>query len=161
LLDLKWRYIPRFMYNFNMLYYVLFLVLLSIYSYELATAGNELSREILKELIENNNLDESGEPLTNETNYVINLSDHAEHVYYSTNNSLLFSALMFMIVMSLIKEAFQLLILEGFSYFTSLQNIAELLTYTLAIISLLSHNYNLKAAYGSLSILFAFLVFPL
>ena len=30
LLDLKWRHIPRLMYNFNMLYYIVFLILLSV-----------------------------------------------------------------------------------------------------------------------------------
>ncbi len=35
LLDLKWRYIPRLMYNFNMLYYIFFLVLLSVICLEL------------------------------------------------------------------------------------------------------------------------------
>ena len=39
LLDLKWRWIPRFVYYFNLLFYLTFLILLSIYSVELASFG--------------------------------------------------------------------------------------------------------------------------
>lgn len=95
----------------------------------------------------------------NET--AIDLNDFDDELAYQTNNKFIFMTLMIFLIASLIKEAFQFLVLEGFSYFSSLQNIAEMLTYTLSIISLVSTNYNIKAAYGSLAILFAFLVFPL
>jgi hypothetical protein len=86
---------------------------------------------------------------------------HGYDLSYQTENKIAFTILMIFLISSIVKEAFQFLILEGFSYFSSLQNLAELTTYTLAIVSLVSTNYNIKAAYGSLAILFAFLVFPL
>lgn len=149
-----------------------------IYAIELANVGTEFAQEIrMNQMGVSTDYDddgggggggESNQTLTtnfspagfdNET--AINLGDFEDELAYQTSNKFIFMSLMIFLISSLIKEAFQFLVLEGFSYFSSLQNIAEMLTYTLSIISLVSTNYNIKAAYGSLAILFAFLVFPL
>lgn len=145
-----------------------------MYSIELANVGTEFSNEIRAHIMSGGNEDYDDDddglllsssalpPLRYVNNTpLINLSDFEDELAYQTSNKLIFMALMIFLISSIIKEAFQFLVLEGFSYFSSLQNIAEMLTYTLSIISLVSTNYNVKAAYGSLAILFAFLVFPL
>ena len=53
-----------------------------------------------------------------------------------------------------------MIFLDGFSYFLSLQNTLEILTYITSLISLASRNYYTQSSYGSIAVLFAFIVFP-
>jgi hypothetical protein len=63
-------------------------------------------------------------------------------------------------VVQLFKEICQVIFLDGFSYFLSLQNTLEILTYITSLISLESRNYYTQSSYGSIAVLFAFIVFP-
>jgi uncharacterized BrkB/YihY/UPF0761 family membrane protein len=54
-----------------------------------------------------------------------------------------------------------MLIIEGLAYFVSMENVLEMITYGLTLSSLLSDDYSDKSSYGSVAVLFAFLVFPL
>ncbi|RNA08852.1 transient receptor potential cation channel subfamily A member 1 -like protein [Brachionus plicatilis] len=131
LLHLKWRIIPRCAFYLNLIIYLIFMLLYSFYSIELSKFG---SYQLMK---------------VNSTNQTI----HIESVYY-LSSPIYFSLLIF-------KETFQIFFLDGLSYFLSLQNLIELFTYILAVLSLFSGNYNMQSSYASIAVLFAFIVFPL
>ena len=140
LLHLKWRFIPRFAFYFNLTFYLFFMLLFSVYSVNLSQFGalNMYNK-------------------SNSTNDI-----HVDHSL--TNNvrhSSLFFFLMIFLTMQLIRELFQLVFLDGISYFTSYQNLIEILTYVTSMVSLVSTNYSIQSAYGSVAVLCAFLLFPL
>ncbi len=153
LLDLKWKLLPRFAFYFNVFFYVIFLILMSIYSVELANVGMEFYNDYKSLLndLDNNSL--SNETLSDEKD-IFNL------VYYSPN-TLLMTSIIIIIVFNIMKEMFQLILVDGLSYFVSMQNLIELLTYFFSLASIFSNNYANKSAHSSMAILFAFLVFPL
>ena len=65
-----------------------------------------------------------------------------------------------LILVQLFKELCQIVFLDGFSYFLSLQNTIEILTYITSLVSLASRNYYTQSSYGSIAVLLAFIVFP-
>ena len=153
LLDLKWRLIPRFAFYFNILFYMFFLTLISMYSLELADVGMEWYNEYTERANENMNSE-------NSTDFVEDVGDIYSRKYYSPH-ALLIGLLMAIISLNIVKELFQFLLIEGLSYFMSVQNIIEFFTYFLTLASLLTSDYTQKSAYGSVGVLLAFLVFPL
>ena len=142
LLRLKWRYIPRFVYYSNLMFYLTFLCLMSVYSIELANNGpKSFSNDKLN-------------------SFYNNKTQMYEYKVKEQTSPYLFGPLLFILILSLMKELSQLLY-DGFSYFTSIQKLIEMVTYSLSLTSLIIDDYEMKCAYGSLSILFAFIVFPL
>jgi hypothetical protein len=150
LLNLKWKLLPRFAFYFNILFYLVFLLLLSIYSMELANYGSDLSNNTNVTVIQSGNI-------TIELPEYVDIFD----LPYTTDNWLALMFLFIIIVLNITKELFQMIVLEGLAYFVSMQNIMEMLTYVITLLSVLSDDYSYKSSYGSVAVLFAFLVFPL
>ncbi len=140
LLDKKWRLIPRFLYYFNLLFYMTFLSLLSVYSMELANYGKV-----------NNNTNDQLTHTPNHFKYKLSFDEDLRIV----------TLLLFIILLlNLIKEVV-FLFYDGLSYLTKTQNLVEVITYSMSMISLLSDDVRVKSDYGSLAIVFAFILFPL
>lgn len=159
LLHLKWRFIPRFAFYFNLIFYLLFMFLFSIYSVNLSQFG-------ALNMLNNSNFTQHNNNIT-ESHNTENNNFHESNIYVDhslTNNvrhSSLFFVLMLFLTTQLIRELFQLIFLDGISYFTSYQNLIEILTYVTSMISLVSTSYSTQSAYGSVAVLCAFLLFPL
>ena len=77
------------------------------------------------------------------------------------HSSLIFYLLIVFLSVQLIRELFQICYLDGISYFYSSQNLIEIFTYITSMSSLLSKDFNMQSAYGSIAVLFAFILFPL
>ncbi len=74
--------------------------------------------------------------------------------------------LIFLITFQIIKEIVIFFYLDGFSYFSTsyhsfLQNFLEVSTYLMSLISLLSIQYHIQSNFGSVAILFAYILLPL
>lgn len=153
LLHLKWRVIPRCAFYFNLILYLIFMLLFSMYSIDLSQIGYEM--------------------ISNHENFTANLTDQQSlkmqlfkdaDFYRSANvvtNSNIYILLILVLIFQLIKELFQIFFLDGLTYFLSLQNLIEIFTYITAILSLFSNSYHMQSAYASIAVLFAFIVFPL
>ena len=137
LLKLKWRYIPRLAYYFNLLIYTIFLILLSIYSINLADYGKQQIREIA------------------------NSTNRPGFFDYKEQNTISYLILTVFILINLIKEAVQLLFSPKIAYVVSLKNWFENVTYILSLISSNSNDYDIQAGTCSFAILLAFFVLPL
>lgn len=139
LLKLKWRYIPRLFYYFNIFIYTIFLILLSIYSISLADYGKQKIQFYLQ-------LNSTGTPS-----------------FFNTKeqSTLLYILLTTFIFINLIKEGIQLCFSHKIAYCLSLNNWIENTTYALSLISLNSDDYDFQAGTCSVAILLAFFVLPL
>jgi hypothetical protein len=92
-----------------------------------------------------------------------------ETVFYHINNksdNILNNMLIFLITFQIIKEIVIFFYLDGFSYFSTsyhsfLQNFLEVSTYLMSLISLLSIQYHIQSNFGSVAILFAYILLPL
>jgi hypothetical protein len=147
LVELKWRYIPRSVYIFQILMHFIFLVIFLNYILN----GFHSSR-----LIEFNE--------TNDTNSTINsTTEKVIQVNHVTNYVSLTWTLLFLIYF-LIYEVFEVVYLK-FAYFKSLKNWLEFLTYTMALTVLFSVKIEsliqLTSTLASLSVLFGFIVLVL
>ena len=142
LLHLKWRVIPRCAFYFNLGFYMIFLLLFSLYSVDLSLMGRKI-------------LDERNATWTKNMTKT--------DMYKSTAYTLSNYNIMLIVVLNfqLFKEIMQILFLDGLAYFMNSQNLIEIFTYTLSLISLLSRNYHMQSAYGSMAVLSAFILFPL
>ena len=150
LLNLKWRFIPRSAFYISILFYLFFLVLLSLYSLELASAGAEFYQK------------EFGYNITEEEmSEGYNLNEFKDELIYHTDNLILFYLLILTLTICVLKELLQFMLLDGIAYFFYLQNMIELVTYLLGFMSLFTSNFSTKSAYASISVLLAFLIFPL
>jgi len=78
-----------------------------------------------------------------------------------TKPETMFIVLMTVVVIQLIREVIQLLVFDGISYFFSIQNLFEVFTYSFSLCSIIATNYNDQSFYGSISILFSYMLFPL
>lgn len=136
LLHLKWRIIPRCAFYLNLITYLIFMLLFSFYSVELSEFG---------QLMVSNNS-------TNQTTQL-------EIVYQL--DFYIYASLIFILSFHILKEIFQIFFLDGLNYFLSLQNLIELFTYILAVLSLFSSNYYMQSSYASVAVLLAFIVFSL
>ncbi|CAF0975888.1 unnamed protein product, partial [Brachionus calyciflorus] len=138
LLHLKWRVIPRCAFYFNLIIYIIFMSLFSLYSIELSKFGAE-------KMSQNNSS---------------NCTEFEKNIKYNLNTEI-FIILLLILAFQIVKELFQIFFLDGLTYFLSLQNLVELFTYVTSILSLFSSNYYMQSAYASIAVLFAFIVFPL
>ena len=139
LLHLKWRFIPRFAFYFNLIFYLFYMLLFSLYTVDLSKFGGKN--------LKSPNLPRSA---FSEKNFINDL--HSSSIFY---------LLIVFLSVQLIRELFQIYCLDGISYFYSSQNLIEIFTYITSMISLLSNDYNMQSAYGSIAVLFAFILFPL
>lgn len=149
LLHLKWRFIPRFAFYFNLIFYLFYMFLFSIYSVNLTEFG---SRN-MKNASDFSSI--KGRPL------ILDVDFNNTHLKNGMRNTSLFYFLLIFLSMQLSREAFQLVFLDGCVYFMSYQNLIESFTYLMSLISLMSTNYTVQSAYGSVAVLCAFLLFPL
>jgi hypothetical protein len=150
LLHLKWRIIPRCAFYSNLIVYLVFLVLFSMYTLDLSNMGARI--------VDEHNATTAALGNNNATS-LFNKKDLYRSTAYKL--SALNVLLIVMVNLQLIKELLQIFFLDGLSYFLSSQNLIEIFTYTSSLMSLLSHNYNLQSAYGSIAVLSAFILFPL
>jgi hypothetical protein len=138
---------------------MIFMLLFSLYSIELAEIGHKINNNYLNVnedfLRQNLSLAESETQIANLKSLDFSRAN------FQLKRSLLFYTLGVVLVFQLVKEILQIFFLDGLSYFLTLQNLIELFTYTTASFSLLSNSYSTQSAYGSISVLFAFICFPL
>lgn len=151
LLHLKWRIIPRCAFYFNIGVYMFFMLLFSIYSVDLSVEGNRILEEnaflsSYSNVNKNFSISSAKNELFQQTKYKLN-----------NYNILLTILLIFM----LLKETLQIMFLDGLSYFLQSQNIIEIFTYTISLLSLWAPDYQSQSAYGSIAVLSAFILFPL
>ena len=156
LTELKWKLVPRYAFYTNLIIYMIFMLLFSLYSIELAEIGHTINNNYL-----NSNEEFLKLNITNATQL-----EHSKNLDFNRANlqlkrSLLFFTLFGVLLFQLLKEMLQIFFLDGLSYFLTLQNLIELFTYTTASLSLLSNSYSAQSAYGSIAVLFAFICFPL
>lgn len=130
LLNLKWRFIPRFAFYFNLLLYLVFLVLFAIYSVELSRLVRVSEDENPEEKLGNIETD-----------------------------STLRGCLIGIIMVNMFKMLFQLLLVDGLAFMTSLQNIGETLSFLLALWATFSPQYYTKINVSSATVLLSFIVF--
>ncbi len=81
------------------------------------------------------------------------------HINNSDDN--LVDFLVGLIIFQLIKEIFFAFYLDGISYFLSLQNLMEITTYCLSLISLLSIYFQTQSNFASVAILFSYILLPI
>ena len=157
LLQLKWRIIPRFAFYFNLLIYMIFMLLFSLYSMELSRLGETMSSSFMNisnSTSDNNSIDKL------KTMFYKDPSQY-QSLGYQISPSGIHILLFVLLLVQLIKEFFQMFFLDGLSYFLSLQNFIEIFTYTTALGSLVAKSYYTQSAYASIAVLFAFILFPL
>jgi hypothetical protein len=152
-LDLKWRFIPRFAFYFNLFLYLLFLTLFAVYSYQLSSFYNEEFAESFKE---------TSKSPPNATAEQVEDKTELE-VIQSLNNDTLSSGLritlLIVIFCSLAKKLFQIILIDRLSFFSSMQNWAEITSYVLALIAVGSNDLDTKLSISSLALLLSFIVF--
>ncbi len=168
LLKLKWRFLPRSAYYFNLFIYVLFLIFVSIFSINMVNHWKNFSNNVYLNDAIYNRSNESYDNVTNYSNssfYPIykNFTENTNRTVYSLRDDhfITYYLLMSFVTINLLKEFMQLLLLNGITYVLSLKNWIELLTYVGVFVSLTTTDLDTQATYGSLSILAAYFVLPL
>ena len=158
LTELKWKLVPRYAFYTNLIIYMFFMALFSLYSIELAEIGHRINTSY-----SNNNEDflKLNMTVANASQLENLKSLEFNRANVNLKRSLLFYTLFAVILFQLFKEMMQIFLLDGLSYFLTLQNLIEIFTYITASLSLLSNSYSTQSAYGSIAVLFAFICFPL
>jgi hypothetical protein len=175
LVKLKWRLVPRFAFYFNLFIYLLYLFLFTWYIIDLSTietdnnTNNNNNNSIFIGLYKSrgsktnqNNIKNKDKRLN--SNKSDNFySDMKESLYYHINKSDKTSndLLIFLTMFQLLKEILIIIYLDGTSYFLSLQNLTEMSTYIMSLISLLSIYYYTQSNFGSIAILFSYILLPI
>ena len=148
---------------------MLFMLFFSLYSIQLAHIGQEMNKVYMS----NYNEYLSNSSLANRTNLTANMTKELlkaqlfkdpsfyRKISLELANTPIFYFLVILLTFQLVKELTQMFFLDGLSYFLSLQNLIELFTYVTALLSLFSKSYYYQSAYGSIAVLFAYIVFPL
>ena len=139
LLNLKWRTIPRMAFYGNVILYVVFIVLYSFYSLEMA---NETNKEPLSI---NYNL--------STRNDTLNGTFPRDDAYES---NLLIPLLVFL-SFNIFKMCLQIALMEGLSFLISLEGWFEKSSYILALISIVYKDLELKSVCSSVAVILAFL----
>lgn len=163
LLKLKWRFLPRFAYYFNIFIYVLFLLFVSIFSINMVDHYKDSTQFV------NDNAtsytSSYNDNYTNDSNSSIDdnfIGDYSQRAYSLKDQHLiLYYFLMFFVIINLMKEFLQFALLNSFNYMLSVKNWLELMTYVGVFISLTAEDLDTQATYGSVSILAAYFVLPL
>lgn len=177
LLDLKWRFIPRFAFYSNLFVYLLFLVLFALYAYQyascfdraLSTRDQALEPTMMmsgfrstftyEPTVSNEYEAPIAELMTgdneNRTQDGVNVDSIENDVLLSS----LHVALNVLIVLSLAKKLIQIILIDRLSFFASLQNWAEMATYIMAFATLWTSTPETKLNICSLALLLSFIVF--
>lgn len=176
LLKLKWRHIPRLSFYVNMLLYLFFLVLFSLYCLQLALFG-EAMYETIEQLNNNTTPEFVMEALpTREyprsryfrsiSNYTKQVGDAPTTLYPQPGEEALFRfesvltvPLLVAICLNVLKLVLKFIFIERASFFASTQNWCEMCVFLGALYTLISSHFEVKAAYGSLTVMFAYIVF--
>ena len=144
LLHLKWRFIPRFAFYFNLILFLIYLISISIYSIELAKYGkHELGL------------------ISNGSKYRRDFVQQVEPYFVREHNRTLYCIMICIICVNICKEIMQFLMLSKVAFVMSLKNWIENVSYILILISLHTNEFYTQSVYVSLSILASFLIFPL
>jgi hypothetical protein len=172
LVKLKWRLVPRFAFYFNLFIYLLYLFLFTWYIIDLSTIETDNTTNNNSTFIglyksrgsktNQNNIKNKDKRLN--SNKSDNFySDIKESLYYHINKSDKTSndLLIFLTMFQLLKEILIIIYLDGTSYFLSLQNLTEMSTYIMSLISLLSIYYYTQSNFGSIAILFSYILLPI
>lgn len=172
LVKLKWRLVPRFAFYFNLFIYLLYLFLFTWYIIDLSTIETDNTTNNNSTFIglyksrgsktNQNNIKNKDKRLN--SNKSDNFySDMKESLYYHINKSDKTSndLLIFLTMFQLLKEILIIIYLDGTSYFLSLQNLTEMSTYIMSLISLLSIYYYTQSNFGSIAILFSYILLPI
>ena len=155
LTNLKWKRVPRFAFYINLLIYMSFMLLFSLYSVELAEIGHKVNSNYVT------NSEEANTTLLDSAQIESMKKTDFNRANIQLKRSLLFYVLVTVLAFQVVKELVQLFFLDGLSYFLSLQNLIELFTYMTATLSLSSNSFSTQSTYGSIAVLFAFICFPL
>lgn len=134
---LKWRFIPRFAFYSNLFFYFVFLIYFSIYSLR-------LSNTIKK--------DEDESKFNDSEVYLYDYDMMVDNI--SSNLPLIF-----LICFNLFKNVFQILLIDRLSYFNSMENLLEIITYFLALFSIFSYSNASRLTACSVAVLLSFIVF--
>jgi hypothetical protein len=161
LLQLKWRFYPRLLFYVNIIVYMVFLFLFSIYASDLADYGRFVDNYINK--LKENNSSSSSSSSSNENSSIIisqllNCYEGSMGCYKPFKTEV-FYPLLVVIIVRFLKQIFDLALHDGFGFFTIFQNWCEIITYTTALYAMLSGNFTVKSTYISISILMAYVVF--
>lgn len=143
LLNLKWRYTPRMVFYFNIFFYLIFIILFSIYTIQLSKKFEQIQ--------ESN--------YYNKNNRIINEFEHELEIFGITFESSVGFYLIIVFLLTFIKKIFQILLIDGFAFFVSFPNWVELSTFAFAFTSVLSTNFKTKFTFGSIAILLAYIEF--
>jgi hypothetical protein len=150
LLNLKWRFIPRLAFYTNLLLYLLFLVLLSAYSIGLTRIAARQTNKF-RSVTYNESM---------EYYYEDNASDPAdENITGMGENQVLRGFLISVIFLNLIKKLFQMVLVDGLAFFSSIQNIGECVSLVLALVAVFSPRSETKLNASSITVLMSFIVF--
>jgi ankyrin repeat protein len=143
LLNLKWRYFPRMVFYINIFFYLIFIVLFSMYTIQLSKRFEEI-QEI--NYFNNNSI-------------IINEFEHELNLFGITFESKTGFYLILVFLLTFIKKIFQILLIDGFSFFLSFPNWVELSTFAFSFTSVLSSDFKTKFTFGSIAILLAYIEF--
>ena len=160
LLSMKWRFLPRFVFYANITLFLLFLILYSVYAVKLSNIDANFFE------------DSEPSPISDDDYSFGNSSNNIlEDTYYKevasgqlAKNATSFDTrlkyyIIVVLVISFVKKLFQFGLIDGLAFLTSFQNWFEIVTYLLALGSILMEDVEKKLTYSSIAILLAYIVF--
>lgn len=174
LLNLKWRFLPRFAFYSNLFFYLLFIALFAIYSYKLSNyyiSGLEKINAIRgvglgggKNLTNNSTTPDGtiltfgygGNNLEEEEKKEREIIDDFNSD--SVTNGLNWTICL-VIILSLLKKTFQVFFVDRLAFFSSPQNLAEIASYLIALAAITSNDLDIKLNLCSCAVLVSFIVF--
>ena len=159
LLGLKWRFLPRITFYSNILFYLVFLVIFTVYSLKLSNHINQNYKKIFNNSNSSVNTNQNFKMHKNFSFLIKNMYGSYDEFDDVSIKSFLSIFLLIIIVLSLAKNLLQGLLIDCLAYFNSIENIFEIATYILAMISILSNDFSTKLTCGSVAILLSFIVF--
>ena len=163
LLNLKWRFIPRFLFYSNILFYLFYLLVFSIYTIEIANGLEKAiaSTKALAALPATTTNSNSNDSAANATSANTNDDDDASLVAFLDYDTRMAPFLLVVVALIAGKKLAQVAFIDGLSFVSSVPDWCELSTYALAILTIVTSDVEAKFAYGSLAILFSYIVFSL
>ena len=144
LLSLKWRFLPRFVFYANISFFLLFLVLFSIFSVQLSNIDQAEYMSDYDDITPNNST-----RIQNDKVVVTKKTFHSSLTIY----------LIILLLINLLKKVLHFILIDGLAFFVSFQNWFEIATYFLALTSLVIDDIGVKLTYSSIAILLAYIVF--
>ena len=177
LLALKWRFVPRLAFYSNLFFYLLFLVGFSVFSVKLSNHINDKNAANSTTTDEMSNVIPLFSPkvvlfaIKGAAASSINNNDNdedggAEFIDFDNRNladigrySAVSMFVLVVIAINLVKNVFQVVLVDKLSYFNSLENFLEIFTFIFALIGILSNHFLTKLMCSSVAVLSSFIVF--